>query len=90
MQGVKLKMDTDGNILIKRVSKSNVYVKCTNDGGEKGENSIGNEILKLSNCALEIDKPMKVSTALEIFCFFFQHQTSVWERQWRNFENDLV
>ena len=54
-------MDSDGNILIKRVSKSNVYVKCTNDGGEKGENSIGNEILKLSNCALEVDKPMKVS-----------------------------
>lgn len=57
-QGVKLKMDDQGNILVKRVSKSNIYVKSTSEGEE---NSIGAEILKLSNCALEPDKPVKVS-----------------------------
>nr|CAD7580012.1 unnamed protein product [Timema californicum] len=56
MGGVKVKMDDEGNILVKRVSKSNVYVKITSAGEET---SIGNDILKLSNCALEIDKPVK-------------------------------
>lgn len=55
--GVKLKMDDQGNILVKRVSKSNVYVKSTSEGEE---NSIGAEILKLSNCALELEKPVKL------------------------------
>ncbi|XKL63239.1 hypothetical protein PGB90_005603 [Kerria lacca] len=55
--GVKLKMDDQGNILVKRVSKSNVYVKSTSEGEE---NSIGSEILKSSNCALEIEKPVKL------------------------------
>nr|CAD7263481.1 unnamed protein product [Timema shepardi] len=57
MGGVKVKMDDEGNILVKRVSKSNVYVKITSAGEET---SIGNDILKLSNCALEIDKPVKI------------------------------
>lgn len=56
-QGVKIKMDDAGNILIKRVSKCNVYVKST---GQDDENAIGNEILKLPGCALEPDKPVKV------------------------------
>ncbi|KAL3289454.1 hypothetical protein HHI36_022878 [Cryptolaemus montrouzieri] len=55
--GVKIKMDDAGNILIKRVSKCNVYIKNT---GQDDENSIGNEILKLPNCALEVDKPVKL------------------------------
>ncbi|KAK7592727.1 hypothetical protein V9T40_007479 [Parthenolecanium corni] len=55
--GVKLKMDDQGNILVKRVSKSNVYIKSTSDGDE---NSIGNEILKSSSCALELEKPVKL------------------------------
>lgn len=54
-------MDDQGNILVKRVSKSNVYVKSTSEGEE---NSIGAEILKLSNCALELEKPVKVSTTI--------------------------
>lgn len=57
-QGVKIKMDDAGNILIKRVSKCNVYVKNT---GQDDENAIGNEILKLPGCALEPEKPVKVS-----------------------------
>lgn len=55
--GVKIKMDDAGNILIKRVSKCNVYIKST---GQDGENAIGNEILKLSGCALEPEKPVKL------------------------------
>lgn len=51
-------MDDQGNILIKRVSKCNVYVKNTSNNGE--ESSVGNEVLKLNNCALEMDKPVKV------------------------------
>ncbi|XP_065208051.1 uncharacterized protein exp isoform X1 [Planococcus citri] len=55
--GVKLKMDDQGNILVKRSSKCNIYVKSTSEGEE---NSIGAEILKLSNGALEPDKPFKL------------------------------
>ena len=58
LQGVKVKMDDQGNILVKRVSKCNVYVKSTSAGEET---SIGNDVLKLPNCALEMEKPVKVS-----------------------------
>jgi hypothetical protein len=52
-------MDDQGNILVKRVSKCNVYVKTTSTGEET---SIGADVLKLPNCALEPEKPVKVST----------------------------
>ena len=48
-------MDDSGNILIKRIAKSNVYVKKTEQ-----ENAVANEILKLPNNALELDKPVKL------------------------------
>lgn len=51
-------MDDQGNILVKRVSKANVYVKSTSAGEES---SIGADILKMPNCALEPEKPSKVS-----------------------------
>ncbi|XP_065574325.1 uncharacterized protein LOC136036181 isoform X4 [Artemia franciscana] len=54
-QGVKLKMDDAGNILVKRLAKSNVYIKALSE-----ENSISNEGLKLPNGALEVDKPVKL------------------------------
>jgi hypothetical protein len=57
LQGVKVKMDDQGNILVKRVSKCNVFVKNTGTGEET---SIGNDVLKLPNCALEMEKPVKV------------------------------
>jgi len=50
-EGAKVRMDEKGNIHIKRVSKSNIYVKNTAD-----ENSIGNDILKLPQGALEFGK----------------------------------
>ena len=56
-QGIKVKMDDQGNILVKRVSKHNVYVKSTAQGDET---AIGNDVLKLPNCALELEKPVKV------------------------------
>ncbi|XP_021915700.1 uncharacterized protein LOC110827886 isoform X2 [Zootermopsis nevadensis] len=55
--GVKVKMDDQGNILVKRVSKCNVFVKCTSAGDET---SVGNDVLKLPNCALEMEKPVKL------------------------------
>ncbi|CAG9863836.1 unnamed protein product [Phyllotreta striolata] len=55
--GVKIKMDDGGNILIKRVSKCNVYIKNT---ALDDENAIGNEVLKLPHAALEPDKPVKL------------------------------
>jgi hypothetical protein len=59
LQGIKVKMDDQGNILVKRVSKCNVFVKSTSAGEET---SIGNDVLKLPNCALEMEKPVKVRT----------------------------
>ncbi|XP_034243150.1 uncharacterized protein LOC117646377 isoform X2 [Thrips palmi] len=55
--GIKVKMDDQGNILVKRVSKCNVYVKSTAQGDET---AIGNDVLKLPNCALELEKPVKL------------------------------
>lgn len=55
--GIKVKMDDQGNILVKRVSKCNVFVKSTSS---VEETSIGNDVLKLPNCALEMEKPVKL------------------------------
>jgi hypothetical protein len=54
-------MDDHGNILVKRVSKCNVFVKSTSS---VEETSIGNDVLKLPNCALEMEKPVKVRTTV--------------------------
>lgn len=55
LQGCKIKMDDSGNILVKRIAKSNVYVKNTAE-----ENAIANEILKLPGGGLEPEKPVKL------------------------------
>ena len=55
-QGEKIKMDEQGNILIKRLCKNNVYVKSTN----QEDNAIGPEIIRNSQGALEHEKPGKV------------------------------
>lgn len=54
-QGCKVKMDDSGNILVKRIAKSNVYVKCATE-----ENAISSDILKLPNGSLEPEKPVKL------------------------------
>lgn len=54
-QGCKIKMDDSGNILVKRIAKSNVYVKMTSE-----ENAINSDILKLPNGSLEAEKPVKL------------------------------
>jgi len=54
-QGCKIKMDDSGNILIKRIAKSNVYVKALTE-----ENAVAQEIFKLPNSGLELDKPLKL------------------------------
>ena len=46
-QGCKIKMDDSGNILVKRISKSNVYVKNTTE-----ENAVSNDILKVMTMSL--------------------------------------
>jgi hypothetical protein len=72
-QGVKVKMDDQGNILVKRVSKSNVYVKSTSTGDET---SIGNDVLKQPNCALELEKPVKVRIMCHPFTKAARRKTS--------------
>ena len=54
-QGCKVKMDDSGNILVKRIAKSNVYVKIASE-----ENAIASDILKLPNGSLEPEKPVKL------------------------------
>ncbi|CAO1413228.1 unnamed protein product [Diamesa tonsa] len=58
-QGVKIKMDDAGNILVRRYSKSNVYVKSTASSPNE-ETAIGAEVLKAPNQCLDVDKVMKV------------------------------
>ena len=54
-KGCKLKMDDSGNILVKRLAKSAIYVKNTLE-----ENSVSNDILKLPGGLLEQEKPFKL------------------------------
>lgn len=54
-QGCKIKMDDSGNILVKRIAKSQVIVKQTSE-----ENAISSDILKLPNGSLEAEKPVKL------------------------------
>ncbi|XP_055603003.1 uncharacterized protein LOC129751492 [Uranotaenia lowii] len=58
-QGVKIKMDDAGNILIRRYSKSNVYVKSTASQPNE-ETAIGADILKLPGQAIEQEKIVKL------------------------------
>ncbi|TRY72070.1 hypothetical protein TCAL_05410 [Tigriopus californicus] len=54
-QGCKIKMDETGNILIKRFSKHSIFVKNTIE-----ENAVSNDILKLPNGLLDLEKPFKL------------------------------
>jgi len=54
-QGFKLKMDDMGNILIKRLCKSQVFARHTSD-----ECAMSSDIMKLNNGLLEHDKPFKL------------------------------
>jgi len=54
-QGFKLKMDDMGNILIKRLCKSQVYARPSSE-----ECALSNDIMKLNNGLLEHDKPFKL------------------------------
>lgn len=61
-QGIKLKMDDAGNILVRRYARSAVYVKATagGAGSKEAENSVSADILKLPGQALEADKVLKL------------------------------
>lgn len=59
IQGVKIKMDDAGNILIRRYAKSNVFIKATSSAGND-ETAIGADVLKQPNHSLEIEKVYKV------------------------------
>lgn len=58
-QGIKVKMDDAGNILVRRYSKSNVYVKSTANTPNE-ETAIGSDILKVPNHVIEHDKVTKI------------------------------
>lgn len=70
-QGVKIKMDEQGNILIKRLCKNNVYIKPTS----QEDNAIGAEIARNSQGALEHEKPGKVSVPRYILLRFLDPST---------------
>lgn len=52
-------MDDAGNILVRRYSKSNVYIKSTSSLPNE-ETAIGSDVLKQPNQCLEIEKVYKV------------------------------
>lgn len=53
--GCKLKMGDNGDILIKRIGKGNIYIKNILQ-----ETAVSNEILKLPNGLLELDRALKL------------------------------
>jgi hypothetical protein len=50
-------MDDSGNILIKRIAKSGVFVRLS---APNEETAISNEVVKLAGGALEAEKPVKL------------------------------
>lgn len=54
-QGAKVKMDESGNILLKRLGKSPVYVKNTPE-----DSAVSNDLMKLPNGLIDIEKPFRV------------------------------
>ncbi|XP_063701374.1 uncharacterized protein LOC134831549 isoform X2 [Culicoides brevitarsis] len=58
-QGIKIKMDEAGNILVRRYCKSNIYVKSTSPNVAE-ETAIGAEITKLPGMAIETEKIVKL------------------------------
>lgn len=67
LQGIKIKMDDAGNILVRRYGKSNVFIKSST-GTLNEETAIGSEVLKSPNQCLEIEKVYKVrSMAFDCF-----------------------
>ncbi|XP_073958359.1 uncharacterized protein [Choristoneura fumiferana] len=58
-QGVKIKMDDAGNILIRRYSKTSVFVRSTAATANE-ETAIGQDILKLPGYALDQEKIFKL------------------------------
>lgn len=60
-QGVKIKMDDAGNILLRRYAKSNVYIKSTSSASNE-ETAIGADVLKAPNQCLEVEKVYKVGS----------------------------
>ena len=53
-------MDNEGNLMVKRLAKSNGYVRYAT-----GENAVGSDILKLPQAALEANKGLAVSGGVE-------------------------
>lgn len=53
-------MDDAGNVLARRYSKCNVYVKSTASASNE-ETAIGSEVLKAPSHSLDPDKVVKVS-----------------------------
>jgi hypothetical protein len=53
-------MDDSGNILIKRIAKTNVYVKVTSNAANEGDTAVSNDILKMPSGALDAEKPVKL------------------------------
>ena len=54
-QGAKVKMDESGNILLKRLSSSQVFVKNSPE-----ESSVSNDVMKLPQGLVDIEKPFRV------------------------------
>lgn len=83
-QGVKIKMDDAGNILVRRYAKNNVYIKSTSSS-PNDETAIGSDVLKLPGNCLEIEKVYKVGFEnqsnvkhfFQFLCFYvlgFRHE----------------
>lgn len=58
-------MDDNGNILARRYSKSNIFVKGAGNTLNE-ETAIGSEILKSPSQSLELEKVMKVILLIKI------------------------
>ena len=54
-QGAKVKMDESGNILLKRLSSSQVFVKNNPD-----DSAVSNDAMKLQQGLVDIEKPLRV------------------------------
>lgn len=85
-QGVKIKMDDAGNILVRRYSKSNVFVKTTASSASD-ETAIGSEVLKTPNQCVEFDKVAKVKSSLKLLPFIKNFLSQIFDM--KKFQSNL-
>lgn len=82
-------MDDNGNILARRYSKTNIYVKGAGSLPNE-ETAIGSEVMKSANQSLEMEKVMKVCFLAAFSEIKTQFPSNLRFSTWKNFNQTSI